>query len=271
MGVAGRRALLLAQAVVLALWPAAHLLMIDLQVYRAGGEHLLTGSVALRRRGAARPAVRLPAVRCARLRAADGASAAGPQAGLDARGCRAGGVRRPAFGGAGRDAGESGGDRAAGGGAARARPDPHDVLPGTDQRRAARRGARRRHRAAGAAARGRGGARGGGEAHAAGLRRLPDAHRPGAGRGDGAGDVRRGGRRRVPRRAGGLGHLLVGGTFAAADRISPVASTANHSLDGLLARAGAPGWVGLAATACSRGAGWPSRCSPTDGAKRCSG
>ena len=31
------------------------------------------------------------------------------------------------------------------------------------------------------------------------------------------------------------------GTFAAADRISPVASTANHSLDGLLARAGAPG------------------------------
>ena len=39
------------------------------------------------------------------------------------------------------------------------------------------------------------------------------------------------------------------GTFAAADRISPVASTTNHSLDGLLARAGAPGWVGLAATA----------------------
>lgn len=35
--------LLLAQAVVLALWPAAHLLMIDLQVYRAGGEHLLAG------------------------------------------------------------------------------------------------------------------------------------------------------------------------------------------------------------------------------------
>jgi len=39
------------------------------------------------------------------------------------------------------------------------------------------------------------------------------------------------------------------GTFAAADRISPVASTANHSLDGLLARVGAPGWVGLAAAA----------------------
>ena len=37
-------ALLLAQAVVLALWPAAHLLMIDLQVYRAGGEHLLAGT-----------------------------------------------------------------------------------------------------------------------------------------------------------------------------------------------------------------------------------
>ena len=37
-------ALLLAQAVVLVLWPAAHLLMIDLQVYRAGGEHLLTGT-----------------------------------------------------------------------------------------------------------------------------------------------------------------------------------------------------------------------------------
>jgi alpha-1,2-mannosyltransferase len=37
------------------------------------------------------------------------------------------------------------------------------------------------------------------------------------------------------------------GTFAAADRISPVAATSNHSLAGLLARAGAPGWVGLAA------------------------
>jgi alpha-1,2-mannosyltransferase len=31
------------QAVVLALWPDAHLLMIDLQVYRAGGEHVLRG------------------------------------------------------------------------------------------------------------------------------------------------------------------------------------------------------------------------------------
>ena len=31
------------QAVVLALWPDAHLLMIDLQVYRAGGEHVLHG------------------------------------------------------------------------------------------------------------------------------------------------------------------------------------------------------------------------------------
>jgi alpha-1,2-mannosyltransferase len=45
------------------------------------------------------------------------------------------------------------------------------------------------------------------------------------------------------------------GTFAAADRISPVASTANHSLDGLLARAGAPGWVGLTATAVVGAAG----------------
>ena len=45
------------------------------------------------------------------------------------------------------------------------------------------------------------------------------------------------------------------GTFAAADRISPVASTTNHSLDGLLARAGAPGWVGLAATAVLGAAG----------------
>jgi alpha-1,2-mannosyltransferase len=45
------------------------------------------------------------------------------------------------------------------------------------------------------------------------------------------------------------------GTFAAADRISPVASTTNHSLDGLLARAGAPGWVGLAATATLGAAG----------------
>lgn len=39
------------------------------------------------------------------------------------------------------------------------------------------------------------------------------------------------------------------GTFAAADRISPVASTANHSLNGLLVRAGAPGWVELSASA----------------------
>jgi alpha-1,2-mannosyltransferase len=35
--------LLVAQAAVLALWPAAHVLMIDLQVYRAGGEHVLAG------------------------------------------------------------------------------------------------------------------------------------------------------------------------------------------------------------------------------------
>ncbi len=45
------------------------------------------------------------------------------------------------------------------------------------------------------------------------------------------------------------------GTFAAADRISPVASTANHSLAGLLARAGAPEWIGLAATAVVAAAG----------------
>src|SRR3954464_996657 len=37
-------ALLLAQALVLAIWPAAHTLMIDLQVYRAGGEAVLRGS-----------------------------------------------------------------------------------------------------------------------------------------------------------------------------------------------------------------------------------
>jgi alpha-1,2-mannosyltransferase len=52
-GLAGRRArrwavgaVLLAlggHAVVLAIWPAAHTLMIDLQVYRAGAEHLLVG------------------------------------------------------------------------------------------------------------------------------------------------------------------------------------------------------------------------------------
>lgn len=45
------------------------------------------------------------------------------------------------------------------------------------------------------------------------------------------------------------------GTFAAADRISPVASPANHSLAGLLARAGAPEWIGLAATAVVAAAG----------------
>src|ERR1700754_5120577 len=37
-------AVLVGQAVVLTLWPGAHLLMIDLQVYRAGGEHVLLGS-----------------------------------------------------------------------------------------------------------------------------------------------------------------------------------------------------------------------------------
>ena len=36
--------LLVAQAVVLAIWPDAHLLMIDLQVYRAGGEAVLHGT-----------------------------------------------------------------------------------------------------------------------------------------------------------------------------------------------------------------------------------
>jgi alpha-1,2-mannosyltransferase len=35
---------LVAQAVVFALWPDAHALLIDLQVYRAGGEHVLTGA-----------------------------------------------------------------------------------------------------------------------------------------------------------------------------------------------------------------------------------
>ena len=204
-------ALLLAQAVVLALWPAAHLLMIDLQVYRAGGEHLLTGTslydggVLLDLPFVYPPfaalvfvpltVLPLPVLKLAWTLAGVALVVFVVRRSADLVGMRA----SPA------------GDRAAGGGAARARPDPYDVLPGTDQRRAARPGARRRHRAAGAAARGRGGARGGGEAHAAGLRRLPGAHRPGAGRGDGAGDVRRGGRCRVPRRAGGLGHLLVRG------------------------------------------------------------
>jgi alpha-1,2-mannosyltransferase len=42
---AGAAALVLAaQAVVFALWPDAHALLIDLQVYRAGGEHVLVGA-----------------------------------------------------------------------------------------------------------------------------------------------------------------------------------------------------------------------------------
>jgi alpha-1,2-mannosyltransferase len=42
---AGAAALVLAaQAVVFALWPDAHALLIDLQVYRAGGEHVLAGA-----------------------------------------------------------------------------------------------------------------------------------------------------------------------------------------------------------------------------------
>jgi alpha-1,2-mannosyltransferase len=47
----------------------------------------------------------------------------------------------------------------------------------------------------------------------------------------------------------------VDGTFAAADRISAVASTSNHALTGLLARADAPGWVGLVASAAVGAAG----------------
>lgn len=39
------------------------------------------------------------------------------------------------------------------------------------------------------------------------------------------------------------------GTFAVADRISPVAATSNHALAGLLARLGTPGWVAVAAMA----------------------
>jgi alpha-1,2-mannosyltransferase len=42
LGLAGT--LLLVQATVLAIWPAAHTLMIDLQVYRAGGEAVLHGA-----------------------------------------------------------------------------------------------------------------------------------------------------------------------------------------------------------------------------------
>jgi alpha-1,2-mannosyltransferase len=45
------------------------------------------------------------------------------------------------------------------------------------------------------------------------------------------------------------------GTFAAADRISPVAATSNHSLPGLLARAGVADAAGLAATAVAGAAG----------------
>jgi alpha-1,2-mannosyltransferase len=45
------------------------------------------------------------------------------------------------------------------------------------------------------------------------------------------------------------------GTFAAAGRIADVASGSNHSLDGLLFRAGAPGWVHAAATVALGAAG----------------
>jgi alpha-1,2-mannosyltransferase len=43
MALLGAAVLVLGQLAVLAAWPAAHALMIDLQVYRAGGEHLLHG------------------------------------------------------------------------------------------------------------------------------------------------------------------------------------------------------------------------------------
>ena len=45
------------------------------------------------------------------------------------------------------------------------------------------------------------------------------------------------------------------GTFAAADRISAVAGPSNHSAVGLLARAGAPGWAGLLAAGATAAAG----------------
>ncbi|HVH21827.1 MAG TPA: hypothetical protein VNA11_05155, partial [Pseudonocardia sp.] len=43
LALGGALLVLLGHAVVLALWPDAHLLLIDLQVYRAGAAHLLAG------------------------------------------------------------------------------------------------------------------------------------------------------------------------------------------------------------------------------------
>ena len=61
------------------------------------------------------------------------------------------------------------------------------------------------------------------------------------------------------------------GTFAAADRISPVASTANHSLAGLLAQGGGAGVDRARGDGGGRRRpGWPSPCWPIAGARRCS-
>ena len=228
---------------------------------------------ALRRRGAARPALRLPAVRRDRLRAADGAPAAGAEVRLDGGGRGAGRVRRAPVGGPGRDASRPGGRRAARGGAARARPDPHHVLPRPDQRHPAGRGARRRHRAAGPVARGRGGAGGRGEADAAGVRRLPAADRPDAGRGHGDGDVRRGGGRRVPRRAGGAGDA----EQALADAARVLDASVSPSRPLFLAYIGSTGLeIGvlasaLAATYDANLATTRRRRRPRRGAGRCAG
>ena len=256
----------------LALWPAAHLLMIDLQVYRAGGEHLLAGTplydggVLLDLPFVYPPFAAIVFVPLTVL----------PlpvlKFGVDGRGRGAGRVRRAPVRGAGRDAGRPGRHRVARGGAARARSDQNDLLPRPDQRRPARPGARRRHRAACAVARGRGGARSGGEADTARVRRLPAADRPDQGRRHGDGDVR--GRRgpRVPRRAGGVGQVLAAGARSPPPTGSRPSRRRRTTRSTACWRGQArPGGSGSQRPRCWERPGSSSRCSPTGEAGHCSG
>ena len=229
-------------AAVLAIWPAAHTLLIDLQVYRAGAEHLVdgrplyAGGVLLDLPFVYPPfaavafvpmlALPLPALKLlwtAGTLALLGYVVAPRPA---QRGDAAGAGARLGHGRPGR-AGEL------------ARPGAHHPLPGADQRRGVGHGAGRRAGPAGQpVARGGHRAGRGAQADPAAVRGLPAGHRPAGGR-------------RPPRwaRSGWPPGWVRwwprptsraywwDGTFAAAGRISDVAATTNHSLNGLLARA----------------------------------
>ncbi len=145
-------------------------------------------AAAVRGRGAARPPVRLPAVRGGGVRAAGAPAVAGAQGRLDAGEPRVAGLRgapvcaEPGDGAGARDGRGDGGGRRAGDVAG---PGADHPVPRADQHRAAGTGGRGPAGTPGQPLAGRGGRRGRrAQADAPGLRRLPAAHRPGAGRRD---------------------------------------------------------------------------------------